>query len=158
MHEALAADASTAAVRTAADQEMRGRTVTPFGTPPNVDLSQTIELTVASGGLDSSRGKRGHARHRAGTPGIPIKSVADRRVEKLLQIGINTRRNWTPSPNMTESEMYPFRTRTAVPAVVNAGEIPADRAKADARTRTADPFITSEVLYQLSYVGGAVLV
>jgi hypothetical protein len=27
--------------------------------------------------------------------------------------------------------------------------------KADARTRTADPFITSEVLYQLSYVGGA---
>ena len=28
--------------------------------------------------------------------------------------------------------------------------------EADARTRTADPFITSEVLYQLSYVGGAV--
>ena len=27
--------------------------------------------------------------------------------------------------------------------------------RADARTRTADPFITSEVLYQLSYVGGA---
>jgi hypothetical protein len=26
--------------------------------------------------------------------------------------------------------------------------------KADARIRTADPFITSEVLYQLSYVGG----
>ena len=26
---------------------------------------------------------------------------------------------------------------------------------ADARTRTGDPFITSEVLYQLSYVGGA---
>ena len=25
---------------------------------------------------------------------------------------------------------------------------------ADARIRTADPFITSEVLYQLSYVGG----
>ena len=25
--------------------------------------------------------------------------------------------------------------------------------EADARTRTADPFITSEVLYQLSYVG-----
>ena len=32
--------------------------------------------------------------------------------------------------------------------------IPADR-EADARTRTADPFITSEVLYQLSYVGVA---
>ena len=27
-------------------------------------------------------------------------------------------------------------------------------ARADARIRTADPFITSEVLYQLSYVGG----
>jgi hypothetical protein len=27
--------------------------------------------------------------------------------------------------------------------------------KADARIRTADPFITSEVLYQLSYVGAA---
>ena len=27
--------------------------------------------------------------------------------------------------------------------------------EADARTRTGDPFITSEVLYQLSYVGSA---
>jgi hypothetical protein len=27
--------------------------------------------------------------------------------------------------------------------------------RADARTRTGDPFITSEVLYQLSYVGKA---
>ena len=26
--------------------------------------------------------------------------------------------------------------------------------EADGRTRTGDPFITSEVLYQLSYVGG----
>jgi hypothetical protein len=31
--------------------------------------------------------------------------------------------------------------------------IPANASKADARTRTGDPFITSEVLYQLSYVG-----
>src|SRR3990170_2211891 len=30
--------------------------------------------------------------------------------------------------------------------------------EADARTRTGDPFITSEVLYQLSYVGGAGIV
>jgi hypothetical protein len=30
--------------------------------------------------------------------------------------------------------------------------------EADARTRTADPFITSEVLYQLSYVGEAAAV
>jgi hypothetical protein len=27
--------------------------------------------------------------------------------------------------------------------------------RADARTRTGDPIITSDVLYQLSYVGGA---
>ncbi len=27
--------------------------------------------------------------------------------------------------------------------------------QADGRIRTGDPFITSEVLYQLSYVGGA---
>jgi hypothetical protein len=32
---------------------------------------------------------------------------------------------------------------------------PAPLAEADARTRTGDPFITSEVLYQLSYVGSA---
>ena len=32
---------------------------------------------------------------------------------------------------------------------------PANEPKADARTRTGDPFITSEVLYQLSYVGAA---
>jgi hypothetical protein len=37
-----------------------------------------------------------------------------------------------------------------------AGNILTSRAftsKADARNRTGDPFITSEVLYQLSYVG-----
>jgi hypothetical protein len=33
-------------------------------------------------------------------------------------------------------------------------KIAAPRQKADARIRTGDPFITSEVLYQLSYVGG----
>jgi hypothetical protein len=33
-------------------------------------------------------------------------------------------------------------------------ENPCKSSKADARIRTADPFITSEVLYQLSYVGG----
>jgi hypothetical protein len=39
-------------------------------------------------------------------------------------------------------------------------ERPCSRAfrEADARTRTGDPFITSEVLYQLSYVGGTATV
>ncbi len=50
--------------------------------------------------------------------------------------------------------MYPFRTRTVRTGVTGVEEIPAKEAKADARIRTADPFITSEVLYQLSYVGG----
>jgi hypothetical protein len=39
-------------------------------------------------------------------------------------------------------------------AVRSGNEDPANR-EADARTRTGDPFITSEVLYQLSYVGSA---
>jgi hypothetical protein len=38
--------------------------------------------------------------------------------------------------------------RTALPSGVPAGP-----PEADAGTRTPDPFITSEVLYQLSYVG-----
>jgi integrase len=43
------------------------------------------------------------------------------------------------------------------PEATTTGEAgnPASEERADARTRTGDPFITSEVLYQLSYVGGA---
>jgi hypothetical protein len=51
--------------------------------------------------------------------------------------------------------MYLFRTRRPRASVVSAEESPAKEPKADARTRTGDPFITSEVLYQLSYVGEA---
>jgi hypothetical protein len=49
--------------------------------------------------------------------------------------------------------MYPFRTRTPRASVASREKRPAKELKADARTRTGDPFITSEVLYQLSYVG-----
>ena len=43
------------------------------------------------------------------------------------------------------------------PAAEHAN-LQAKHLKADARNRTGDPFITSEVLYQLSYVGvGAIL-
>ena len=48
-------------------------------------------------------------------------------------------------------------TRADIPERRNApfaGRL-AERAEADGRTRTGDPFITSEVLYQLSYGGGA---
>ena len=44
----------------------------------------------------------------------------------------------------------PRSSRAAVPGVKRPGGASEE---ADARTRTADPFITSEVLYQLSYVG-----
>ena len=40
-------------------------------------------------------------------------------------------------------------------AEVEAAEDDASVVEADAGTRTPDPFITSEVLYQLSYVGGS---
>ncbi len=55
----------------------------------------------------------------------------------------------------TGQEMYPFRTRTGRSAWPAQTKGPANETKADARTRTEDPFITSEVLYQLSYVGTA---
>ena len=38
---------------------------------------------------------------------------------------------------------------------VKRGGLTASAVRASERTRTADPFITSEVLYQLSYGGGA---
>ena len=44
--------------------------------------------------------------------------------------------------------------RLLTPALTRAERI-SRFAKADAGTRTPDPFITSEVLYQLSYVGAA---
>jgi hypothetical protein len=51
--------------------------------------------------------------------------------------------------------MYPFRTRKHGAWVAYTDDKSLQiGTKADARTRTGDPFITSEVLYQLSYVGG----
>ena len=44
---------------------------------------------------------------------------------------------------------------TTVFRTANPGQQCRMKPEADARTRTGDPFITSEVLYQLSYVGGA---
>src|ERR671910_2702475 len=41
--------------------------------------------------------------------------------------------------------MYPFRTRTPAIRGCDGEEIPAKEPKADARTRTGDPFITSEI-------------
>ncbi len=49
-----------------------------------------------------------------------------------------------------EPRVHQLVCRGTRKAAVSSGFV-----RADARTRTADPFITSEVLYQLSYVGGA---
>jgi hypothetical protein len=52
--------------------------------------------------------------------------------------------------------MLPAKVMNTLEGIVGAKKKPLSRAfvRADARIRTADPFITSEVLYQLSYVGG----
>jgi hypothetical protein len=55
----------------------------------------------------------------------------------------------------TSSGVHPCQPLLTAPERRNApfaGRL-AQQAEADARTRTGDPFITSEVLYQLSYVG-----
>ena len=59
------------------------------------------------------------------------------------------RRSARPAPKLR----YPARTLISYPqAQRRRKSLLIERA--DARTRTGDPFITSEVLYQLSYVGG----
>jgi hypothetical protein len=76
------------------------------------------------------RGTRGHARHRAGTSGTPHRrrraSAKPRSsckwVQRLAATG--------PLHQMRRSpEMYPFRTRLAVSAVVHREEIPANPEK-----------------------------
>jgi hypothetical protein len=47
-----------------------------------------------------------------------------------------------------------IRTRLAVPILCPLPERVSRKARADGETRTPDPIITSDVLYQLSYVGG----
>ena len=47
----------------------------------------------------------------------------------------------------------PNTAHEGIPGQLSLLDLALDR-EADERTRTADPFITSEVLYQLSYVGG----
>ncbi len=53
---------------------------------------------------------------------------------------------------MRVASTYPFRTSQKSRLAAALGKS-LQMLEADARTRTADPFITSEVLYQLSYVG-----
>ena len=55
-----------------------------------------------------------------------------------------------------ERRTRPIRTRSGDCAPALGRRRACKSRRADARTRTGDPFITSEVLYQLSYVGEAV--
>ena len=50
---------------------------------------------------------------------------------------------------LVDAEWACWRLQGLLPMLEN----PCKSVRADARTRTGDPFITSEVLYQLSYVG-----
>ena len=63
--------------------------------------------------------------------------------------------NGPAGPVLTE-----MLTGPVSPFAGNRANLPisSPNAEADARTRTGDPFITSEVLYQLSYVGAGGIV
>jgi hypothetical protein len=68
---------------------------------------------------------------------------------KLVRRGMSSGASGADRPRIWS----PRRTRSATrsSAARDLGRL--TRYRADARTRTGDPFITSEVLYQLSYVG-----
>jgi hypothetical protein len=57
-------------------------------------------------------------------------------------------------PEDAQTGPIPAHTRIEAPATGLSLAQNRSQIEADARIRTADPFITSEVLYQLSYVGG----
>jgi Polysaccharide biosynthesis protein len=58
------------------------------------------------------------------------------------------------APPPADRHAFPFRRHEPPRPRTSA----ATSSEADARIRTGDPFITSEVLYQLSYVGAAPIV
>ena len=83
--------------------------------------------------------------------------------EKPLDLGLIGLAEFIPLPLLALpaghlADRFPRRTllaiATALDVAVMVGLLFVTRAGADARTRTADPIITSDVLYQLSYVGG----
>src|SRR5262245_52634987 len=61
----------------------------------------------------------------------------------------------SPSSAVLTRRPAQYQAHTRVEPQTGASSSPQSRSQieADARTRTGDPFITSEVLYQLSYVG-----
>ncbi len=81
---------------------------------------------------------RGHSRVNRQEPRVGEKGA------KYLQMLPELREKMTTSLTVKGQKMYPFRTRSPRFSVANAEETPAKAAKADARTRTGDPFITRE--------------
>ena len=78
-------------------------------------------------------------------PGTPFGGVVRARGPEVPANGCKSFGEWTPSHMRTCPETYPFRTRGAISAVAGEEEIPANQAKADARTRTADPITSREM-------------
>ena len=80
----------------------------------------------------------------------PDKKTADFRRFLVELAGLEPATSWVRSKrsraNLTQRLTHAALMHCSVPPNGLVSE-------ADARTRTGDPFITSEVLYQLSYVG-----
>ena len=104
---------------------------------------------------NTCRGSAGTRVTARALPGLPIRraahastlEVACKWAQRLAATG-------TTSRGAKASRDVPVSYPRSDPRRCHRSKNPCKTDKADARTRTADPFITSEVLYQLSYVGG----
>jgi hypothetical protein len=83
-------------------------------------------------------GTRGHSRANHRAPRVAERGAL------YLQMAPGLRVEMTTSLTVNGQNAYPFRTQTQPFSVASAEEVPAKRPKADARTRTGDPFITRE--------------
>ena len=102
-----------------------------------------------------------------GRPGVEVAAQIGDSTEMTLKTYVHVFEEFDPASRMTAVEAieaaraeFDVRGEYAGPDDADGadGLDPASILEADARTRTADPFITSEVLYQLSYVGAGWIV
>ena len=116
----------------------------------------------ASTGERASAGTSAHARARPGSAAetvlIPLRTAKYLQTTRFWPFRWDHFTNWEEVPDVpfcTREPLQEGRERRAGVCLIRQNYLQISQ-KADARTRTGDPFITSEVLYQLSYVGGAV--